>query len=268
MPSLGDPSDGRAARAPRAGKAAPGEHPRPPPAFRRPLDEGSRAQGAGDGRGAEGEFRASGTADGHGRRGDRPLREAPEVRCEHAVLAGPRPLRAVGRARVDAALRPLVPDRLQPHDDRRDQAVPPARLAHRGPSRVRARARDRDDDGAARPGARERRRHGDRRGEPCRPLRAQGRRPPHLGHRRRRLPDGGDQPRGDRPRREAAAEPADRDVGRQRHLDRRQGQPRRRHRPEGALRGRRLVGARVRRPRSGRYRPGAQRCEGVATGRR
>ena len=109
----------------------------------------------------------------------------------------------------------------------------------------------------------ERRRHGDRRGEPCRPLRSQGRRPPHLGHRRRRLPDGGDQPRGDRPRRKAAAEPADRDVGRQRHLDRRQGQPRRRHRPEGALRGRRLVGARVRRPRSGRYRPGAHRCEGV-----
>ena len=51
--------------------------------------------------------------------------------AERAALAGPRPLRAVGRARVDAALRALVPDRLQPHDDRRDQAVPPARLAHR-----------------------------------------------------------------------------------------------------------------------------------------
>ena len=56
--------------------------------------------------------------------------------------------------------------------------------------------------------------------------------------------------------------PADRDVGRQRDLDRRQGEPRRRDRPEGAVRGLGLVGARVRRARSGRHRPGADRGEG------
>ena len=51
--------------------------------------------------------------------------------ADRAALAGPRPLRAVGRARLDAALRAAAPDRLRRHDARRDQALPPARLAHR-----------------------------------------------------------------------------------------------------------------------------------------
>ena len=54
-------------------------------------------------------------------------------------------------------------------------------------------------------------------------------------------------------------EPADRVLGRQRHLDRRQGQPRRRHRPAGAVRGGGLVGARLRRPRPRRHRAGDRR---------
>jgi transketolase len=44
-----------------------------------------------------------------------------------ARLAGPRPLRAVGRPRLDAALCAAAPHRLRRHDDRRDQALPPAR---------------------------------------------------------------------------------------------------------------------------------------------
>ena len=160
------PSAARAAPANR--KDRPDGHLRAPPAPPRPLDEGGGAPGAGDGRGAEGELGASGDADGHGRRRHRALRAAPEVRRQRAALAGPRPLRAVGRARVDAALRAPVPDRLRADDDRRAQAVPPARVADRRASRVRPRRGDRDDDRAARPGARQRGRHGDRRGEPAR----------------------------------------------------------------------------------------------------
>ena len=88
--------------------------------------------------------------------------------AERAGLAGPRPLRAVGRARVDAALRAAVPDRLSGDDDRGDRELPPARVADGGASGIRPCARDRDDDGAARPGPRERGRDGDGRAEPRR----------------------------------------------------------------------------------------------------
>ena len=44
-------------------------------------------------------------------------------------LARPRPLRAVGRPRLDAALCAAVSDRLRGHHDRRHQALPPARVS-------------------------------------------------------------------------------------------------------------------------------------------
>ena len=63
----------------------------------------------------------------------------------------PRPLRALVRPRVDAAVLDALPDRLRRHAGP-DQAVPAARLADAGPPRVRPRPRRRDDHGSARPG--------------------------------------------------------------------------------------------------------------------
>ena len=47
--------------------------------------------------------------------------------AERPALARPRPLRPVGRPRLDADLRLALPDRLRAADDRRHQALPPAR---------------------------------------------------------------------------------------------------------------------------------------------
>ena len=77
-------------------------------------------------------------------------------------LARPRPVRALERPRLDAAVFGRLSDGLR-HRARRAQEFPAARLARGRPSRARARARHRDDDGAARPRPRERRRHGARR---------------------------------------------------------------------------------------------------------
>ena len=68
-------------------------------------------------------------------------------------LAGPRPLRAVGRSRQHAAVLAAAPDRLRP-DDRRPQGLPPARQQDAGASRVRLHARRRDHHRTARPGLR------------------------------------------------------------------------------------------------------------------
>ena len=157
-------------------------------------------------------------------------------------LARPRPLRAVGRARLDAALRAALPDRLSRHGPRAAAALPPARLAHRGPSRVRPCARHRDHHRAARPGPRQRGRHGAGRAPSARPVRRGSGRPPHLRDRERRRPDGGHQPRGVLARRPSAPRPADRAVRRQPHLDRRldRARPVRQH--AQAVRGLRLAG--------------------------
>jgi hypothetical protein len=56
----------------------------------------------------------------------------PQVRPAVAALAGPRPLRAVGGPRLDAALLAAASARLRGHDDRGDQELPPARRAHAG----------------------------------------------------------------------------------------------------------------------------------------
>ena len=71
----------------------------------------------------EGQVRPSRHADGHGRRGDRAVHPVPEVRRRRARLAGPRPLRALRRPRLDAALCAAASHRLSRHDDRRAQAT-------------------------------------------------------------------------------------------------------------------------------------------------
>ena len=83
------------------------------------------------GRRGEGEVRPPRHADGHGRRRHRPLHPLPEVRPRRPALAGPRPLRALRRPRLDAALRAPLPDRLPGDDARRVEALPPASLARR-----------------------------------------------------------------------------------------------------------------------------------------
>ena len=111
--------------------------------------------------------------------------------------------------------------RLREDDDRGDQALPPARLDHAGPSRELRHAGRGDHHRAARARARQRGRHGDRRAASRRRVRRRGRRPSHLRARLRRRPDGRRQPGGDRARRAPQARQADRAVRRQRHFDRR-----------------------------------------------
>ena len=75
-----------------------------------------------------------------------------------ARLARPRPLRALGRARVDAALLDALPHRLRARA-RRPRAVPPVGLAHAGPPRGPPHHGRRGHHRPARPGLRQRRRH-------------------------------------------------------------------------------------------------------------
>ena len=71
----------------------------------------------------EGQVRPSRHADGHGRRRDGAVHPLPEVRPGRPELAGPRPLRALGRPRLDAALFAPLPHRLRGDDDRRDRSA-------------------------------------------------------------------------------------------------------------------------------------------------
>ena len=127
-----------------------------------------------------------------------------------SALARSRPLRALGRARLGAALQPAPPDRLRPVA-RRHQAVPPVGQQGAGPSRARPHRRRRGHHRAARPGLRQRGRHGDRRSASrgaLQPRRPHRRRPPHLGDRQRRRPDGRRRVRGGVARRAPAARQA------------------------------------------------------------
>ena len=94
----------------------------------------------------------------------------------------------------------------------------------------------RDDHRPARPGPRQRGRHGDR-GAASRGRVRRHRRSPHLRARLRRRPDGRHYPGSDRARRPPEAQPADRAVRRQRHLDRRPALALRLGRSGEALRG-------------------------------
>ena len=155
---------------------------------------GQRHPGAGHGCRREGQIRTSGHADGHGRRCNGPVHPVPEVRCRCARLAGSRPLRAVRRTRLDAALRLAASHRLSGRVDGGVEQLPPARLQDCRPPRVRPCAGHRDHDGPAGAGPRQCRRHGVGRAAHQCPARRCRRRSLHVCDCRRRLPDGRHQP--------------------------------------------------------------------------
>ena len=178
-------------------------------------------------------------------------------------LAQPRPLRALQRPRLDAAVRAAAPDRLRPADGAA-QAVPPVALDDPGPSGGRRHPGRGDHHRPAGPGHRQRRRLRAGREGAGRTLQPPGirrGRPPHLGVLRRRLPDGGHLAGGHLAGRHLEAGQAGGGLRRQQHLHRRRGPGlvHRRHRE--ALRGLRLArDPRRRRPRRrGRSRPRCRR---------
>ena len=129
-----------------------------------------------------------------------------------SALVRPRPLRAVERPRLDAALRAAAPDRLRPAD-RRAEELPPAAQQDAGPPRSGRHARRRDHHRPAGPGHHQCGGHGAGReaaGRRVQPRRPRHRRPPHLRVPGRRLPDGRHQPRGLRAGRRLEAGQADR----------------------------------------------------------
>ena len=195
-----------------------GERSRSRPAFRRTQrtrrarSHGERDSCAGDGRSRKGEFRSPGTADGRSRHRDRPVHPLSEIRSSGSGLARPRPLRAFGRPRFDAALCAALSRRLREDDDRSDQALPPARLAHAGASGIRPYARRRDHHRSARAGPRQCGWDGDCGTAPRGRIRRRHRRSLHLCARIRRRPDGRHQPGGDCARRPPQAEKADRSL--------------------------------------------------------
>ena len=181
-----------------------------------------------------GELGPPGDADGAGADRLPPLHAGDAALARAAGLAGPRPLRALLRARVDAAVLDAPPRRPR-RRHRADPALPPDRLALRRASGVRPRPGGRDDHRPARPGHRHFGRDGARRahaGRALQPRRARAGRQLHLLHRVRRRHAGGGGVRGLLGRRPPRSREADRLLRRQPHLDRG------RHRA-GVLRGRR-----------------------------
>ncbi len=169
------------------------------PPDRTPPD-GRRDPGAGDGRGPAGQLRPSGHADGHGRDrgravGSRHLRHNPA----DPKLGRPRPLRAVQRPRLDAALRAAAPDRLRPAARGAEERS--ASCTRRRPAIPRSASRRASRPPPGRSGRGWRTRSAWRWPSACSPREFNRDgfpvgRPPHLGLRRRRLPDGGDLARG------------------------------------------------------------------------
>ena len=220
---------------------------------------------AGHGRRAAGELRPSGHADGP-RAARVPAVDAPPaLRPEGSGLDGSRPVRAVGRPRVDAALLGALPERLRPRAGR-PEAVPAVGEPHARAPGVRLHARRRDDDRPARPGRRQRGRLRGRGGAPrgdVQPRRARDPGPPHVVHLRRRRPDGRRVARGGVLRGAQPAREADRLLRRQPDHDRGAHEPHVQRRRREALRGLRLARA----ARRGRQRPrGARRGDRAGEG--
>ena len=163
---------------------------------RRPT--GQRHPRPGDGCRRKSQVRPPRHADGHGRRRDRAVHPVHEVRPGRSGLARSRPLRAVGRPRLDADLR-AASTCSATTTCRSSSSRPSASWApHRRPPGIRSRQGHRDDHRPAGAGA----------SPPPSAWRwpsvcstrasAMTGRSLHLCDRRRRLPDGRHQPRGDR----------------------------------------------------------------------
>ena len=101
---------------------------------RHPRIDGQCDPGARHGCGRAGEVRPSRPADGRGRHRHGPVYAGPEIRHRRYALARSRPFRSLGRAWLDAALRPALPDRRTGNDHRAAAKFPPARLEDAGPS--------------------------------------------------------------------------------------------------------------------------------------
>jgi hypothetical protein len=95
--------------------------------------------------------RSSRRADGPGARRVLAVGEIPASQPGQSALAEPRPVRAVGRARLDVAVQPAASDRVRPADERAG-AVPSTGQPHARPSRIRCDARRGSDHRAARSG--------------------------------------------------------------------------------------------------------------------
>ena len=156
-------------------------------------------------RGPAGEVGPSRHADGAGAAGLYAVEPGHALRSEGSDLARSRPLRAVERPCLDAAVvgpashrhpggerRVRAPGQAVGHA-RRHPPFPPARQQGAGASGISLGVRRRDDDRSAGPGDRHQRRHGDRAqvaGQPLQPARLRDVRLQHLRRLRRRLPDG------------------------------------------------------------------------------
>ena len=121
---------------------------------------------------AESQQRPSGHADGRGVDGLCAMDAIAQAQSAQSAVGGSRPFRALGRARVDAALQPAAPDRLRPVAGRH-QAVPPVGQQGTRAPRARTYARRGGHHRAVGTGPGECGRHGDRRGatrgalQPC-----------------------------------------------------------------------------------------------------
>ena len=138
------------------------------------------------------------------------------------AVARPGPVRAVGGARLDAAVLDALPDRVRAHA-RRPQELPPAREPDRRAPRVRARRGHRGHHRAARPGHLDVRGAGAGRAHAGRALqrrRAHAGRPSHVHDRERRRHAGGRRLGGVLARGPPRARAPDRLLRRQPHLDR------------------------------------------------
>ena len=93
--------------------------------------DGQRAAHARRRRGRAGQLRPSRRADGHGRHRRGAVAPPPEAQPGQSALARPRPLRALQRPRLDAAVRAAAPHRLRPADGRAASASASCTAARR-----------------------------------------------------------------------------------------------------------------------------------------